>query len=81
MDFMTFIGSQEPVVDWTTAEQLKLLDSLAYHFGWRDSEAPTINKKQFVNTKFTQKIKGWVNKARKVEAMEAVIYDAIDLGE
>ena len=79
MDFMTFIGSQEPVASWTTAKKLELLEDLAVHFGWREPQSVT--KKQFVNTKLTQKIRGWVNKARKVEAMEAITYDPIDLGD
>ena len=81
MDFMTFIGTQEPVASWTTEKRLELLDSLATHFGWRDSNPPSITKKQFVNIRMTQRIKGWVNKVRKIEATESVTYDAIDLDD
>ena len=81
MDFMTFIGTQEPVASWTTEKRLELLDSLATHFGWNESSPPSVTKKQFVNTRLTQKIRNWVNKARKVEAMASVTYDAIDLDE
>jgi hypothetical protein len=81
MDFIDFIKTQPPVDNWTTVEQMKLLDDLSDHFGWRDSYIGNTTKKAFVDRKLTQKIKAWVHRVRKIRAMETVTYDEIDLDE
>jgi len=79
MDFISFINSQEPVASWTVEKKTNLLNSLATHFGWESLTPPAMTKQEFINTRLTIKIKDWVNRIRKIEAMASVSYDEVDL--
>ena len=74
---LDFIGLISDNVDWTAAQKIAMLDDFCYQYGYMDEIDPVgtpnpVTKKQFMNSKIIEFIKGTVNARRLKVAQDAI---------